>query len=1038
MNPDKNNVQNNKSESLVKWTTLARKFLSRRDEYFLQQAILEAKENDEPEIINYLQAFANANRSEVKKLAEQLIPSLNQSGRREEALTVNLLYLHTRVGLAESFVNYPFEQQKQAREIGIQSCQQAIQIAQTLNDKPCQAIYSGVLAGGYTKSFQLREAELFSNEALRLYRELSLQEPYVFNENIASILNNLGIAQSEMQKLTDAEKSFSKTLWLYQQLALREPDIFNPYVTEVFNNLGIVQKNLGKLVEAEKSFTKALQFYREMALHNPHIFIRNVAVILNNLGNLQKKSERLTDAEMSFTEALQLYRDLALQEPHIFNRYVAAILTNLGNLQRNLEKLPEAEKSFTEALRLYRASALQEPDIFSQNVASTVNGLGIVQSERRKLTKAEKSFTEALQLYRTLALEKPDIFKQSVALTLDGLGIAQSRMRKLAEAEKSFTEAVRLYQELDSHKPHVFRKSLADTLNNLGYLQVQQKRLNEAEENFEIARGLIEDLRAKALTIDDRNRILQKSINVYNNLLTCYIRTNNWEKALEIAERGKSRSLSDLLNLKSEDFQPKASSPDDLVIVRDLGRKYSDTIKELQQIESYEKYLSEQLSQFEIAIKQIKENNEIDEDERQPFLQQIAEQKLPLEQEKQKVQDRRLVVENELKSVLEEINQYDRDFPPKAKDIDIESIFEISKNLNRTIVMFRILLDSTAIIFIFPTGELNIKEIKGFGQNELYELFVDKWAIPYQQWKNSNHQKQNLKEANFSVSQLPETEIKDWMVLMEKTLEIIYKKLISHVHQILREKSLTKEILFIPNQSLALLPLHAASWKDKNGKRRYLLEEFTISYCPSVSVFKRCQENEKVRTNKTLLVTNPTRDLMFSEKEVEFIKKIHQPSTDLRRKKASKSVVIKALRDDYSFTHFACHGFYYPENQFDSGLLMADKVIKLSEIINCNLQNNWLTTLSACETGMVDFASPTDEHFGLPLGFIFAGSPSVWASLWSVSDETTSVLMQKAYDNLSKEEFRNNKPKALREAQLSMLRKFPHPYYWAGFQHFGI
>jgi CHAT domain-containing protein/Flp pilus assembly protein TadD len=1036
MNPDKKNVQNNKSESLVKWATLARNFLSRRDEHFLQQAILEAKKIDEPEIINYLQAFADADRKEVKKLAEQLISNLNQSGRREEALTANLLYLHTRVSLAESFVNYPFEQQKQAREIGIQSCQQAIQIAQTLNDKPCQAIYSGVLAGGFTKSFQLHEAELFSNEALRLYRELSLQEPNVFNENIASILNNLGIAQSEMQKLTDAEDSFSEALRLYQQLALQKPDIFNIYVTELFNNLGIVQKNLGKLVEAEKSITKALQFYRELALHNPDIFIKNVAVILNNLGNLQKMSERLINAEISFTEALQIYRGLALQKPHIFNRYVAAILTNLGNLQRNQEKLPEAEKSFTEALRLYRNLALQEPDIFNQNVASTVNGLGIVQSERRKLTKAEKSFTEALRLYRELALEEPDIFNQNVALTLDGLGIAQSRMQKLAEAENSFTEALRLYRELDSHKPDVFRKYLADTLNNLGYLQVQQKRLNEAEENFETARGLIEDLRAKALTIDDRNRILQKSVNVYNNLLTCYIRTSDWEKALEIAERGKSRSLSDLLNLKSEDFQPKASSSDDLVIVKDLGQKYSDTIKESQQIESYEKYLSEQLSDIEIAIKQIKENNENDEDARQAFLQQIDEQKLPLEQEKQKVQNRRFVVQNELKSVLKEINRYDQDFPPKAKDIDVESIFEISKALNRTIVMFRLLLDSTAIIFVFPTGELYIKEIKGFGQNEMYELFVDKWAIPYQQWKKSHHQ--NLKEANFPVSQLPETEAKDWMILMEKTLDIIYKKLISHVHQILREKSPTKEILFIPNQSLALLPLHAASWKDKNGERRYLLEEFTISYCPSVSVFKRCQENEKVRTNKTLLVTNPTRDLIFSEKEVKFIKKIHQPSTNLRRKKASKSAVIKALRDDYSFTHFACHGFYYPENQFDSGLRMADKVIKLSEIINCNLQNNWLTTLSACETGMVDFASPTDEHFGLPLGFIFAGSTSIWASLWSVSDETTSILMQKAYDNLSKEEFRNNKPKALREAQLSMLRKFPHPYYWAGFQHFGI
>jgi CHAT domain-containing protein len=117
---------------------------------------------------------------------------------------------------------------------------------------------------------------------------------------------------------------------------------------------------------------------------------------------------------------------------------------------------------------------------------------------------------------------------------------------------------------------------------------------------------------------------------------------------------------------------------------------------------------------------------------------------------------------------------------------------------------------------------------------------------------------------------------------------------------------------------------------------------------------------------------------------------------------------------------------------------MADAIINLGEIINWNLQNNWLTVLSACETGIVDFASPTDEHFGLPLGFIFAGSPSVWASLWSVSDLATSELMKLAYENLSKEEFRHNKPEALRRAQLTIFEDLSHPFFLAGFQHIGI
>jgi CHAT domain-containing protein len=390
-----------------------------------------------------------------------------------------------------------------------------------------------------------------------------------------------------------------------------------------------------------------------------------------------------------------------------------------------------------------------------------------------------------------------------------------------------------------------------------------------------------------------------------------------------------------------------------------------------------------------------------------------------------------------LKGVLAKIKKYDKDFPPKAKEIGNKEIIEISRKTKRTIVILRVLYRSTAIIFVFPDGRLEVENIQDFGQDDLFRLFSDDWLIPYQYWKK-NHKTPDLKEADRQSSPPSAVATKDWLFLMEETLETIYQKLIIYVHRILIEKSSTKEVLFIPSQSLAVLPLHAASWEDENGDKRYLLEKYTISYCPSVSVFKRCQENEKARSEKTLLVTDPTSDLRFSKKEVRFIKKIHWSNKDLRGRKATKSAVIKALADDYGFAHFACHGSYNTENQFESGLRMANEVLKLSEIINCDLQNNWLTTLSACETGVVDFASPTDEHFGLPLGFIFAGSPSIWASLWSVSDETTSLLMQEAYQNLSKEEFHNNKPEALRQAQLSILKKFSHPYYWAGFQHYGI
>ena len=54
--------------------------------------------------------------------------------------------------------------------------------------------------------------------------------------------------------------------------------------------------------------------------------------------------------------------------------------------------------------------------------------------------------------------------------------------------------------------------------------------------------------------------------------------------------------------------------------------------------------------------------------------------------------------------------------------------------------------------------------------------------------------------------------------------------------------------------------------------------------------------------------------------------------------------------------------------------------------------------LSACETGLIDPTSISDEYIGLPAGFLFAGSSSVVSSLWTVSDLSTSFLMMKFYE----------------------------------------
>jgi len=92
-----------------------------------------------------------------------------------------------------------------------------------------------------------------------------------------------------------------------------------------------------------------------------------------------------------------------------------------------------------------------------------------------------------------------------------------------------------------------------------------------------------------------------------------------------------------------------------------------------------------------------------------------------------------------------------------------------------------------------------------------------------------------------------------------------------------------------------------------------------------------------------------------------------------------------------------------------------------------------LITLSACRTGLGKITRG-DEIIGLSRGFLYAGTPSVLASLWSVDDEATSDLMSTFYRNLIEGQ---DKVTALTNAEKETRKKYPHPNYWAAFYLIG-
>ena len=93
-------------------------------------------------------------------------------------------------------------------------------------------------------------------------------------------------------------------------------------------------------------------------------------------------------------------------------------------------------------------------------------------------------------------------------------------------------------------------------------------------------------------------------------------------------------------------------------------------------------------------------------------------------------------------------------------------------------------------------------------------------------------------------------------------------------------------------------------------------------------------------------------------------------------------------------------------------------------------------TLSACDTALGSgyFAEVPagDDFVGLTRAFLFAGSPSVLASLWEVNDRSTLRLMRSFYRHLRQ----SDKVTALALAQREMYEnsgQHVHPYFWAPF-----
>ncbi len=236
----------------------------------------------------------------------------------------------------------------------------------------------------------------------------------------------------------------------------------------------------------------------------------------------------------------------------------------------------------------------------------------------------------------------------------------------------------------------------------------------------------------------------------------------------------------------------------------------------------------------------------------------------------------------------------------------------------------------------------------------------------------------------------------------------------------------------IPHDSLYYLPFAALSHEG-----RYAVDRFSIFYLPNAGVLRYVTGRQASKGLKILAFGNPylgtkNSDLPYAVREVEKIKKRIAQTTVFLGKQATKEKAMGML-GDYDIVHFATHGQFVPEFPMESSLLLApgsrdDGRLTALEILRLRFRGRAIV-LSACETAL-GISSTGTEIVGFNRSFLYAGSPSVVSTLWSIDDEATAYLMDSFYKHLERKE---DVAAALRLAQLDMIRKGYAPYYWAPF-----
>jgi CHAT domain-containing protein len=257
------------------------------------------------------------------------------------------------------------------------------------------------------------------------------------------------------------------------------------------------------------------------------------------------------------------------------------------------------------------------------------------------------------------------------------------------------------------------------------------------------------------------------------------------------------------------------------------------------------------------------------------------------------------------------------------------------------------------------------------------------------------------------------------------------RKLYSWLVEPLRPHLKTPLVGIVPHGILHYLPFAALT----DGKR-YFGEDYELFYLPSASILPFIREKRKAHSSTLLSVSQSQAEgapvLTYADQTAAEVARLY--NTTAITGPAATETALRTRISDSGIIFLAAHGRLAAANPLFSRIILAsdeenDGFLEVHEVYRLDLRRANLVVLSGCQT-QLGRQSRGDDIVGLNRAFIYAGSPSVVASLWSVPERQTGELMLSFFKHLKGGE---SKAAALSAAQAEVRKEYPNPYYWAAF-----